>query len=82
MPGEAEALFAFPGVHGALAAEKALAEAGIAVRVMPLPGKLGRGCGRGIRIAGGEAARAAALCGGCAVYRRTAEGGDYERWFP
>jgi len=56
-----EIIVRFERVTEAIMAEEALAEAGFAVRVMPTPSGIRKGCGFCLRFAPEDAARAAAF---------------------
>ena len=46
----AEALFTFPSTRNAIAGEKALLQAGLSVKVMPMPEALSHQCGICLRL--------------------------------
>ncbi len=81
-----EMLITFRNTHAAVRSEGILRNAGVGVRVMPLPEHLSAGCGVCLRIHPGELPRAEALLAGSGVgweglYRRsTVEG--ITRWIP
>lgn len=66
--GEAEIIFTFRSTHDAIAAERALAGAGLGARVLPLPAQIGAGCGLCLRVwpkewrRAAEALAAAGIC--------------------
>jgi hypothetical protein len=53
-----EMLYTFNTTHDAIAAEKALLDHGISVRVMPMPPQISAGCGIALRISREDAAAA------------------------
>ena len=78
---DAEVIFTFENTHSAMAAERRLMEAGLPVRVMPLPANIGAGCGICLRVWPGEQVLAtaglqAAGIQAQGVWRRISEGGS------
>jgi len=59
------ALLIFESIHQVLAAEKALAEAGLAPDLVPVPKEVSANCGMAITIAASHSARALALLATC-----------------
>jgi hypothetical protein len=66
----------------AIMGERKLLDSGLAVRVMPMPGQLGPGCGMALRIDPGDFERTRALLGETiqGVYR--CDGKDFVPWNP
>jgi hypothetical protein len=74
-------LCTFHSVHDAIMGERELLDAGIDVRVMPMPRQLGPACGIVLRICPGDAEKARALQNIAGIFRRSGKGG-FVPWNP
>lgn len=79
MDNQTEILFTFGTTAAAIAAEAALQNAGLAVRVMSLPSSIRAGCGLCLRVSPADAKAAAQLLSGAKIeiadtYKREIDG--------
>ncbi|MDR3338422.1 MAG: putative selenium-dependent hydroxylase accessory protein YqeC [Treponema sp.] len=77
LPGIREIVISFRGARDAILGERKLLDAGIDVRIMPMPGRLGPACGICLRVNPGDIKKAQMLLGGTilGMYRAEDESG-------
>jgi hypothetical protein len=82
--GPGEFVFSFHGTTEAILGERRLLDAGLPVMVMPVPPRIGPGCGICLRVRGGDLERARMLLGTAyrGIFRRAGAGGDFIPWNP
>jgi hypothetical protein len=76
-----ELICTFNSVHDAIMGERKLLDAGIDVRVMPMPRQLGPACGIALRICPGDLEKARCLQNIEGIFRRSGEG-SFVPWNP
>lgn len=79
-----ELILTFSNIHDAIMGERRLLDAGIAVRVMPMPRPLGPVCGMALRIDAPAREQAQSLLGAAirGLYRRASEADTFIPWEP
>ena len=85
MTGQArtELIICFNNSHDAVMGERLMLDAGLDVRVMPMPPELGPACGIALRITAGDSPKAESLLGEtiAGIYRRSPEApGEFILW--
>jgi hypothetical protein len=80
---QTELIISFQSSHDAVMGERLLLDAGLAVRVMPMPPALGPACGIALRLAAADVPQAESLLGEtiAGIYCRQAEAaGEFIPW--
>jgi hypothetical protein len=77
-----EIIVVLRGTREAIMGERKLLDAGIDVRVMPMPRQLGPGCGMALRISPDDFEKAGALLGETVRGLYCRAGGEFVPWNP
>jgi hypothetical protein len=81
---EEELIVTFHTAREAVMGERKLLDAGLRVRVMPMPAALGKTCGIALRIGAAEGEKALLVLGAHyrGVFCRAGEAGEFVPWNP